>query len=82
MLMCSLVFPLRGNTNSRGASPRDWSKRRRAMGKAVKFCRVPRYRELEIMEREHAVKINGLYLGDSGTIYFVMDDNIDFNNNL
>ncbi len=52
------------------------------MGKAVKFCRVPRYRELEIMEREHAIKINDLYLGDSGTIYFIMDDNIDFNNNL
>lgn len=52
------------------------------MGKAVKFCRVPRYRELEIMEREHTIKINDLYLGDSGTIYFVIDDNIDFNNNL
>lgn len=52
------------------------------MGKTVKFCRVPRYRELEIMERERAVKINDLYLGDSGTIYFVIDDNIDFNNNL
>lgn len=52
------------------------------MGKAVKFCRVPRSRELEILEREHVVRINDLYLGDSGTIYFVIDDNIDFNNNL
>lgn len=52
------------------------------MGKAVKFCRVPRYREWEIMEREPVVRIDSLYMGDSGTIYFVVDDNIDFNNNL
>ena len=52
------------------------------MGKAVKFCRVPRSRESEIRERENAVRIDNLWMGDSGTIYFVIDDNIDFNNNL
>lgn len=52
------------------------------MGKAVKFCKVPRSREWEIMEREPVVRIDSLYMGDSGTIYFVVDDNIDFNNNL
>lgn len=52
------------------------------MGKAVKFCKVPRSREPEIRERENVVKIDNLWVGDSGTIYFIVDDNIDFNKNL
>ena len=38
---------------------------------AVKFCKVPKYREHEIFDRERVTRIEGMYLGESGTIYFV-----------
>jgi hypothetical protein len=41
---------------------------------AVKFCKVPKYRENEIFEREKVTRIQGMYLGESGTIYFVQED--------
>lgn len=41
---------------------------------AVKFCRVPKYREHEIFDREKVTRIEGMYLGESGTIYFVQED--------
>lgn len=41
---------------------------------AVKFCKVPKYREWEIFEKEKVTKIEGIYLGESGTVYFVQED--------
>lgn len=41
---------------------------------AVKFCKVPKYREHEIFDRDRVTKISGLYLGESGTLYFVEED--------
>lgn len=38
---------------------------------AVKFCKVPKY---EIFDREKVTRIQGMYLGESGTIYFVQED--------
>ena len=58
---------------------------------AVKFCKVPKHREQEIFEREKVTRIQGMYLGESGTIYFVQEDfnnsfennkNICYNNNI
>ena len=41
---------------------------------AVKFCKVPKDRENEIFEREKVTRIQGMYLGESGTLYFVEGD--------
>ena len=41
---------------------------------AVKFCKVPKYREHEIFDRDRVTKISGMYLGESGTLYFVEED--------
>ena len=41
---------------------------------AVKFCKVPKYREHEIFDRDRVTKISGLYIGESGTLYFVQED--------
>ena len=58
---------------------------------AVKFCKVPKHREQEIFDREKVIRIQGMYLGESGTIYFVEDSlansfendiNICYNNNI
>ena len=37
----------------------------------VKFCKVPKY---EIFDREKVTRIQDMYLGESGTIYFVQED--------
>jgi phosphatidate phosphatase PAH1 len=44
-----------------------------AMG-AIRFCKVPKDRENEIFEREKVTRIQGMYLGESGTLYFVQED--------
>ena len=58
---------------------------------AVKFCKVPKHREQEIFEKEKVTRIQGMYLGESGTIYFIQEDfensfendkNICYNNNI
>ncbi len=58
---------------------------------AVKFCKVPKHREQEIFEQEKVTRIQGIYLGESGTIYFVQEcsensfennKNICYNNNI
>lgn len=41
---------------------------------AVKFCKVPKYREHEIFDRDKVTRISGMYLGESGTLYFVQED--------
>jgi hypothetical protein len=38
---------------------------------AIRFCKVPKDRENEIFEREKVTRIQGMYLGESGTLYFV-----------
>lgn len=49
---------------------------------AVRFCKVPKYREQEIFDREKVTKVEGMYLGESGTIYFVQEDFEDKGNAL
>lgn len=41
---------------------------------AIRFCKVPKDRENEIFEREKVTRIQGMYLGESGTLYFVQED--------
>ena len=41
---------------------------------AIRFCKVPKDRENEIFEREKVTRIQGMYLGESGTLYFVEGD--------
>lgn len=41
---------------------------------AIRFCKVPKDRENEIFEREKVTRIQGMYLGESGTLYFVQGD--------
>ena len=41
---------------------------------AIRFCKVPKCREREIFEREKVTRIQGMYLGESGTLYFVQGD--------
>ena len=41
---------------------------------AIKFCKVPKYREHEIFNRDRVTRISGMYLGESGTLYFVEED--------
>lgn len=50
----------------------------------VKFVKVPRERVHEIPEREKIYEADRLYIGESGTIYFVSDYEtpIDFNNKI
>lgn len=54
------------------------------MGHTVKFVRVPRERVYEIPEREKVYMADSLYIGESGTIYFVSDYKtpVDFNNKI
>ena len=40
---------------------------------AIRFCKVPKDRENEIFEREKVTRIQGMYLGESGTLYFVQE---------
>ena len=55
-----------------------------AQRQTVKFVKVPRERVHEIPEREKIYMADCLYIGESGTIYFVSDYGtpVDFNNNL
>ena len=50
----------------------------------VKFVKVPRERVHEIPEREKIYEADSLYIGESGTIYFVSDYEtpVDFNNKI
>lgn len=50
----------------------------------VKFVKVPRERVHEISEREKIYEADRLYIGESGTIYFVSDYEtpVDFNNKI
>lgn len=53
----------------------------------VKFVKVPRERIHEIPEREKIYEVDHLYIGESGTIYFVSDyetpvNKILYNNNI
>lgn len=51
---------------------------------AVKFVKIPRERICEIPEREKIYEIDRLYIGESGTIYFVSDYEtpVDFSNKI
>ena len=49
---------------------------------AIRFCKVPKDRENEIFEREKVTRIQGMYLGESGTLYFVQEDFEDMGNAL
>lgn len=55
-----------------------------AQRQTVKFVRVPRERVHEIPEREKVYMADCLYIGESGTIYFVSDYGtpVDFNNKI
>ena len=50
----------------------------------VKFVKVPRERIYEIPEKERIYEADRLYIGESGTIYFVSDYEtpVDFNNKI
>ena len=55
-----------------------------AQKQTVKFVKVPRERINEIPEREKIYEADRLYIGESGTIYFVSDYEtpVDFNNKI
>ena len=55
-----------------------------AQKQTVKFVKVPRERVCEIPEREKIYEADRLYIGESGTIYFVSDYEtpVDFNNKI
>ena len=55
-----------------------------AQKQTVKFVKVPRERINEILEREKIYEADRLYIGESGTIYFVSDYEtpVDFNNKI
>ena len=55
-----------------------------AQKQTVKFVKVPRERIHEIPEREKVYMADCLYIGESGTIYFVSnyETPVDFNNKI
>ena len=55
-----------------------------AQKQTVKFVKVPRERVHEISEREKIYEADRLYIGESGTIYFVSDYEmpVDFSNKI
>ena len=54
------------------------------MGQRVHFVKLQQSQLDEMMNREPVKKIDGLYIGDSGTIYFVSEENqkFDFENKI
>lgn len=54
------------------------------MGQRVHFVKLQQSQIDEMMNREPVKKVDGLYIGDSGTIYFVSEENekFDFENKI